>query len=86
MLSEPRHDGEGLDAAWLRLRRDILHPLTRHPESRGRYGWADLLGGHAVVNVVVEGAREYPQTCAKAWLWQCFLTAVLFSLVAWARD
>jgi hypothetical protein len=82
-MLEPLHDGEGLDAAWSRLRGDILHPWLRHDASRGRYGWRDLLGGHAVVNVVVEGVRAYPQTAAKAWLVQSLATVLLAAAVAW---
>jgi hypothetical protein len=80
---EPIHDGEGLDAAWRRFRLDMRRPFARHPESRGRYGWSDLLGGHALINLVVEFTRERPHTFAKAWLLQCLAIAVLLGLVAW---
>jgi hypothetical protein len=80
---EPTHDGEGLDAAWLRLRRDIRQPLTRHPQSRGRRGWRDVVGGHALVNVVVEGTRRYPQTVAKGVLLGALANALLLAAVAW---
>jgi hypothetical protein len=82
MLDEPTHDGEGLAAAWRRLKTDLRHPFTRHHASRGRMGWRDVLGGHAVVNVAVEGARQYPQTFSKAWLWQTVVTLSLLAALA----
>jgi hypothetical protein len=82
-FDEPLHDGEGPGAAWRRLINDIRHPWTRHAASRNRYGWRDLLGLHAVTNVVVEMARAYPQGFAKAWMWQTLATVLLLAFMAW---
>ena len=62
MSEARRHDGETLGQAVDRLGDDLEDPFDRHRGSRGRHGWRDLLGGHALVNVVVAWCRERPRT------------------------
>lgn len=67
-MADTTHDGETLAEAIARLKLVVTRPFTRHPEARGRLGWKDLLGGHALVNIPVSYAREYPQMAGKIWM------------------
>jgi hypothetical protein len=61
MVDNHGFDGETLAQSEQRLRDDLDEPFERHANSRGRYGWLDILGGHAIVNVAVARCRESPR-------------------------
>jgi hypothetical protein len=80
MTPETVHDGETLDQARHRFWLNVRHPFTRHPEARNRYGWLDLLAGHAVTNLYVTYARERPRSAGH--LWRYSVLVLLVAVVA----
>jgi hypothetical protein len=76
------HDGETLAEALDRVSDNFEDPFDEHRNSRGRYGWADTLAGHAVVNVFVTWCREQPRTAGHVWFWQTLGTLAL--LLVWS--
>jgi hypothetical protein len=87
-LGEPRrHDGETLKQAFDRLSDNIEDPFDRHRNSRNRYGWKDLLFGHALTNVFVTLARERPQQAGylllAAAVGMLVLVVLLLTCLAW---
>lgn len=71
------HDGETRAQAWDRIGDDIEDPFDKHKKSRGRYGWWDLLAGHATTNVAVAEARELPYRFAHIALYTVMALLVL---------
>jgi ferric-dicitrate binding protein FerR (iron transport regulator) len=73
------HDGETLAQAWDRLCDNVEDLWDRHRKSRGRLGWKDL--PHALVNIPVSAARDYPKLFGKGAL---AVAAAMLALIAWA--
>jgi hypothetical protein len=87
-VPETNHDGETLVQAKDRYLDDWEDLGDKHTKSRGRYGWFDLMAGHASTNVAVTFAREQPRA-AGHWLANSVrINVVLFMLAvagwAWA--
>lgn len=68
-----------MDEHFERLERDVLHPFTRHAESRGRLGVKDI--PHAITNLFVEFARHDPYSAGHAWLYSWLTTVALAAIV-----
>ena len=76
------HDGETRAQAWDRLSDNIEDPFDKHKKSRGRYGWWDLLAGHATMNVAVTEAREKPYRFAHIAMYALGVIVVI-ALAVW---
>jgi hypothetical protein len=69
MPENRRHDGETLEQAWDRFVLDHQQPFVKHVGARGRYGIKDILGGHALTNLIVSYTRENPRDAGHWWLY-----------------
>ncbi len=77
MIESKGHDGETLPEALDRVSDNFEDLGDKHRKSRGRYGWKDLLGGHAFVNVLVTWCREQPRSAGHVWFFQTLATVVV---------
>jgi hypothetical protein len=79
------HDGETLAEANDRVGDDFEDMFDRHKKSRGRYGWWDLVAGHAFTNVLVSWSRERPRAVGHVMMYAIVAMVVLVVLgaIAW---
>lgn len=82
MTESKQHDGETLAEARDRFSDDVEDLFDRHSKSRGRYGWVDLLMGHALVNLFVTYCREQPRGAGHWWAYQTIATFAVLILGA----